>query len=329
MEMNRREFLKGLAAAALLSSPNAEAADGKEHFSYYSSELTPAGLDSQKRATISSLDTSLPRIRNLDHLRAYIPYLPHESQMYIPSPEELKDVVAKSEQQLDSLSTTIPVGKYGLFIFADAHDKKRKQRMYVLARKSPDKAQFVKAYKISLSREGFGNEKDSGMTPLGEHAIHSKTIGMFGELVSEKKNHKDDERLFTHVEIEGKDHWFVHSFGYENGNELAEVVTDQYLITGPTTSVERGVRIHGTNRSGALGKENQWISYLDGESLSTACIRMSNVDVRDLKVQGFIDVGTQVVIHATPEAMVAIPEKFTRRDPAGKWDSSKYTLKPE
>lgn len=322
MALNRREVLKGLGAAALLNAIPRSAEAQEQGFKYFSSELTPQRLEAQKRATIDSLANSIPPLRQLEYLRAYLPYLAKESQMYIPDTAELKEVVARNEHELDRLTAKIPMGRYGLFLFADAHGEKTRQRMYVLKKGTIDSAQFVKAYKVSMSREGFGNEPDSNKTPLDLHAIHSKALGMFGEVMSKKKKYKDNPRLFKHVKIGDDDHWFIHSLGYETGNEMAEVVTDQYLISGPQTSTERGVRIHGTNRSGGLDKNREWISYLDGESMSSACIRMSNVDVRDLNVHGYVDIQTPVMISATPEAQKAAERYSAPPDPSAEWTPS-------
>lgn len=307
-----------LAAAAL-----DEKAESSEVARYVSSELTPENIDAHKKRAIQSLVKSIPSSRGFDYLRAYEPYLEHESQMYIPQLQEVETVAKRSGEKFDAWCTSIPVGGHGLFVFADAEGGKRMQRLYVLKRTKQNQVQFVKGYKVSLSREGFGNEKDSGKTPVGEHIIRSKTIGRFGELVSKKKTHKDDDRLFRHTKINGKDHWFVNSFGYEKDNELAEVITHEFLLVGPTTSAERGVRIHGTNRSGGLDERNQWVSYLDGESLSTACIRMSNVDVTDLNLNKYADNGIFVYIFATPAAESAV-EKFTGDNPAGRWNPDNY-----
>ncbi len=323
MNLDRRDFLRKAAAALAGATVLGENTESAEVLKYVSSELSPESISAHKERAIRTLMKSIPQSRKFDYLRAYEPYLKHESQMYIPGPQEIGTVTKKSGNEFNAWCASLPTNGHGLFIFADAQGGKRMQRMYVLKRTRNSQIQFIKAYKVSLSREGFGNEKDSSKTPLSEHTIQSKTIGRFGELVSKKKTHKDDERLFKHARIEGKDHWFVNSFGYEKDNELAEVVTHEFLLVGPTTGADRGVRIHGTNRSGGLGERNEWISYLDGESLSTACIRMSNVDVADLNLNKFADRGVTVFIYATPEAESAIT-RFTGDNPAGRWNPNDY-----
>lgn len=323
MSLDRRDFLKKAAAALAGTTVLGEKTESAESLKYASSELTPESISAHKERAIRALMKSIPQSREFGYLRSYEPYLKYESQMYVPQQQEIDRVRSKSGDRFDTWCASLPVGGHGLFIFADAQNGKKMQRMYVLRRTKQQQIQFVKGYKVSLSREGFGNEKDSGKTPIGEHTIQSKTIGKFGELVSKKKAHKDDERLFKRARIEGKDHWFVNSFGYEKDNELAEVVTHEFLLVGPTTGAERGVRIHGTNRSGGLDERNEWVSYLDGESLSTACIRMSNVDIADLNLNKYADKGFPVFIYATPEAESAI-KKFTGDNPTGRWNPDNY-----
>ena len=133
------------------------------------------------------------------------------------------------------------------------------------------------------------------MTPLGLHMITSGRRGLFGEVVSGLNKHKS---MFNHIVHKGKEHWFVKSFGERPRNEKstdsAEVVTDQYLLIGPTTDASRGIRIHGTNRSGELHPDGKWHSFLGGVRRSGGCIRMSNVDIRDLHLSGYLTPATRV-----------------------------------
>ncbi len=311
MEINRRELLKGtLSVAAIALLPGTPEAS-ERRFKYFSSELTPQTLERQKKRAIDSLAKSIPSSDDADHLRAYIPYLSSESQMYIPDPNELRSVLEKSSVQLDELATALPEGSFGLFAFADIDDSTgmRRQRTYVVRKNAQNSVQFVKAYKISIAEKGFGNEPDSGQTPLGLHRIQSKTIGNFGEVVSARKKYVQDDKHFTHIPQNGKDRWYVNSFGRESGNEIAEVVTDEYLLVGPNTPASRAIRAHATNRSGELKADQSWNSLLDGKSLSGACLRFSNVDLRDAGLSGYIDSGTFVMIHATPAALAEAKER--------------------
>ncbi len=301
MNFNRREVLRGMGAVLALSSLPANAEQGHNAIEYFPSSLTRALLEKQKRDSIDSLAKSIPQQKEADYLRLYIPYLPEESRMYIPNQIELKELLQKTAEPMNDLSQAIRVGSYGVFVFADVNtNHTRKQRLYVLKRTKNHTVLFEKAYKISVAEEGFGNAKDSSQTPVGIHTIREKELGMFGEVVSARQKPKENPRLFKKMIINGKEHWFVKSFGRESGNELAEVVTDQYLLVGPETPASRGIRIHGTNRSGSIAEDGSWLSHLDGETLTGACIRMSNVDVRNLSK--YMGISTPVMIYATPEA---------------------------
>jgi hypothetical protein len=109
---------------------------------------------------------------------------------------------------------------------------------------------------------------------------------MLGEVVSALNKNAD---VFTSVKVrEGskiRTHTFVNSLT-SGGDAVAEVITAQFLLTGPTTPVSRGIRIHGTNRVNQLGKRG-----------SGGCIRESNVDMYDLF--NYVDVGSPVMIAAT------------------------------
>ncbi len=297
--VNRREFITAAAATTLnIISGSADSRDSIYRF--LESPLSIKTLEQHKLRAIQSLVSSIPPLKETEYLRSYSRLLPLESQMYIPHLRELEDVVKKSLPQLEILAEHIPLDGYGLFAFADVtHEKKRVHRLYVLRRNSPKDIQFVKGYRISMARKGFGNESDSEQTPLGLHFIESGTQGMFGEVVSQLNRFKES---FTHVKYRGKDHWFVKGFGREASNDVAEVVTDQYLLVGPNTNASRGIRIHGSNRSGEIDESGRWTSFLDGKMRSTACLRLGQTDIRDLSILGFVRNGTAVMIHATEDA---------------------------
>lgn len=315
--LNRRSLLKtaiatAIAGAANLLPSNAEGA--KDAIQLTGSPLTPEMLREQKERAIRSLKMSIPDDPKADYLRTEAQNLEKESQMYIPDSREIEYVQSKAGTILQDELRDSADGDFILFPFADVFNRKRIQRFYVIERVSNTQARFVKGYKVSMAEAGFGNEKDSRKTPLGRHTIHSGKIGMYGEVVSELNKYKDD---FNLIRTRGEDHWFVKGFGKKNlpsGHNRAEVVTDQFLLQGPETDTERGIRIHGTNRSGEVRADGQWETFLDGKYPSGACIRMSNVDVRDLSLSHYISVpskirgkkkSTRVVIYATPEALAA------------------------
>lgn len=321
--MPRRGFLKKvleLGAAIGVGSLPLPADANTPPFKLFESSLSEPILKRHRDNAIASLTHTIPNDPKLSHLHTHARHLKEESQMYIPQNEELRDVVRKSERQLNEFAARIAPQRYGLFVFADiGSNGRRVQRMYVIKRTGDNALHFEKAYKVSMARRGFGNELDSEQTPLGLHSINSGHRGYFGEVVSGLNKYRD---AFIRTVINGVSHWFVKGFGSEPGNDVAEVVTDQYLLQGPKTDPSRGIRIHGTNRSGEIGPDGTWRSFLGGARLSGGCIRMSNVDVRDLSLSGYLPVEsetlgavpkmvTPVFIHATPAAQEA------RTDAAG------------
>lgn len=345
--LNRRDFLKralGTGAVAVLNSVIPQTVEaGEKSYKFLSSRMTPEVLESQKQKAIDSLVASIPLDERVAYLRENARNLSHESQMYIPSPVELQDVVSKSEPALQELADSIAPGSYGLFVFADSDENSNRfQRLYVLKKTDDGKSvEFVKGYLVSAASEGFGNAPNSNQTPLRMHRVHSGRQGLFGEVVSGLNKHKD---LFNRIILNGIDHWFVKGFGgRSDGNDIAEVVTDQYLLHGKTTSPERGIRIHGTNRSGEFDENGNWKTFLGGRTRSGGCIRMSNTDVRDLGLSGYIwspasekntrtkNQGTPVSIFATPEAIQRVgkfsEEEMRHRPP--RWKPPATTSEPE
>jgi hypothetical protein len=323
--MDRRRFLRGAAAAAISSAlPGATEAKEKAELDILESGLTQEMLEHQKAAAVKSLIESVPPFPELEHIRAHTEYLSRESQMYIPGSEEIKDVSAKCYEQLKSLERTISLNGYGLLIYADTSSKDGPmQRMYVLRRVKPGAVQFFKGYRVSTSRAGFGNAANSGKTPLGLHSIPAGKRGAFGEVVAVAR----EMDKFVHVQESGVDRWFVRGFGEAGSDDIAEVVTDQYLLVGKTTDHSRGIRIHGTNRAGRLNAEGQWITFLGGRRRSGGCIRMSSTDIRDLYLSGYVALPsdrtakkgsshgskTPVLIYATPSAIPGA-ESLTAED---------------
>lgn len=321
--MRRRDFL-GLSAGAIAASAlKQESADAHSTFTVEASSLTPENLLAQKAAAVESLTSGIPADRRLNYLRDRARDLPDESQMYIPDDAELGRVYEKSVSELNQLGSSIPsVNEYGLFIYCDTNpDGSPFQRLYVVQKTAQNRLQFVKGYAVSTAANGFGNTPDSGQTPLGLHSILSGTHGVFGQVVSGLNKYKT---MFNHVRIGIRDYYFVKGFGSgagaDAGNDIAEVVTDEYLITGPNTPAMRGIRVHGTNRSGERDSMGIWRTFLGGRKKSGGCIRMSSTDVRDLGLNGYAKLpqtiagrrkstapGTAVMIHAPAIAPNATP----------------------
>jgi hypothetical protein len=339
-EMDRRKFILGSAAALAAATRSAEARERELEF--LPSPLTPEMLEEQRSEAVRSLTQSVPDDPKMEYLRQYATHLGQESQMYLPSQQELHGVVEKGKIALQELGAQLRVGQYGLFVFADANEKSRTQRLYVLEKTQARSLQFVKAYPVSMSASGFGNRKDSGQTPLGLHTILNGKQGLFGEVVSGLNKHKD---IFNHVQYRGEEHWFVKNFGERKpgdaDNDVAEVVTDQYLLVGPHTDPSRGIRIHGTNRSGAPQQDGTWTTFLGGRRRSGGCVRMSNVDVRDFALSGYLRMpedgarrgaqtaGTPVMIFATPAALktTRLPEDDMDTSHPPRWQPEKEVVK--
>ncbi|PIR83759.1 hypothetical protein COU18_03750 [Candidatus Kaiserbacteria bacterium CG10_big_fil_rev_8_21_14_0_10_51_14] len=312
--VNRREFLKrsGAAAALTLLPKGVEAQE--RPFEYFASDLRPEELEAQKEAAAQSLVQDFPAIPEIEYLRKYFPHLTEESQMYIPSREELEYVLSESTSQLDELAAAMTTGSSAVFVFADYNrESGKRQRLYTMRKDAHDKMVFVKAYPISLGREGFGNASGSEKTPLGLHTIAASHMGYFGEVVSDPNQYRD---VFNRVEIAGNPHWFVKGLGKED--EVAEIVTDEYHLVGPQTSAGRGIFLHGTNRSGEIGSDGEWKSLLgEGRAGSLGCVRVSNTGIRDLGLSSLITIGSFVMIHATPAAQEAPVSQYY---PVPRWN---------
>lgn len=202
-----------------------------------------------------------------------------ESLMYIPSNDEISSL-EMHKKKIAELSSILEIGKYGVFILGDT------QRMYLVKRITKDSLQFIKAYPVSTSREDWSTQSNSSGTPLGVHRIKRKTKGMLGEVVSATNKYADSfVQIPTFHNGKKNEHTFVRSLT-SGTDTVAEIVTGSFLLSGKSTPVERGIQIHGTNRTNRLGVPG-----------SGGCIRVSNVDIYDLF--NYLDNDTPVVIHAT------------------------------
>tara|TARA_B100001996_G_scaffold379630_1_gene365691 strand:- start:707 stop:1261 length:555 start_codon:yes stop_codon:yes gene_type:complete len=124
----------------------------------------------------------------------------------------------------------------------------------------------IAEYKISSSKYGEGNKKDSNKTPLGAHYI-KEYIGEGEDILTIFKNRKptniktsiiNDDVASNEDIISTRILWLE---GLEEGKNKG-VNIDSFL---------RYIYIHGTNEEGMLGKKS-----------SHGCIRMSNSDIIDL-----------------------------------------------
>lgn len=292
--LSRRDLLVGSAAAAasfvlgdLIPSP-AEAQEGG--FRYFSTQRTPetlATLESDKRNAATTLRDGIPNIRDnrvVNFLREKAGYLEQESQMEIPDRETVEKVLGNAGGDIAKLAKKMERGGHGVFIYADvADDGSRIQKLFVLKRNDDDGIQFLRSYLVSMGAKGFGNEEGSNKTPLGLFTILGGRRGFFGEVVSAEQKYA---YRFDPLVVGGRRRSVVKSFGEnpdrteetDEERDIAEVVTDRYTIDD-----QRGIHIHGTNRSGYWSERvRRWMTFLGGRRLSGGCIRMANTDIRDL-----------------------------------------------
>jgi len=314
-KFNRREAFGVLAGAALSLHPRlAEAETNKPEF--LASSVQQKELEGQKLRVVNELIADFwnqPRAR--EHIRRSFfggaknrpeisRALQNESRMYIPTPQKSAEVQERNRAQLIELSKEIQENKYGLFVDGD------EQTLYVLQNIGNNKVRFIKAYPVSTSREGWGNAANLGGTPLGLHRIAYGKKGMLGEVVSSPtRGVRDFARISVRENGVNKKRTFVRSLS-AGGDSAAELVTAEFLLTGPATRSTRGIYIHGTNRTNQLGQPG-----------SGGCIRVSNVDVYDLskylevgklqKDEMTVLNGTPVMLHATKNVAAAPGQQRT------------------
>lgn len=137
---------------------------------------------------------------------------------------------------------------------------------------------ILKKYKVSTAKKGVGNANGSEKTPIGLHRI-SKKIGkgvpLGGRFVSRRytgkkaKIYKDETKSKTD-DITTRILWLE---GLEDGLNRGKNIDSR----------ERYIYIHGTSEEGLIGTPQ-----------SHGCIRMKNVDVKELFA--IVDEGTPVLI---------------------------------
>lgn len=266
--------------------------------------LSVEEVDKDRENAIANLFASLPKDKQLDYLRNS-QQLRAESQIYVPDLAERTRLAANYAGELQSLLNRIAPGTHGLFALAEIGTERREtHRLYVLHKSASGEARFIKAYRISMGEKGFGNERDSGKTPLGLTSIKSILHGLYGEVIPAKP---DSLKYFKTVVkgADGRMHSFASDFGHQNILEPATITTDRYTI-----DEQRGVHFHGSNRTGRWRERSGsrvWETFLDAKRRSGACGRMANADVRDLG--RYIQspdpkkgtAGTPVYIHASEE----------------------------
>jgi len=319
--MDRRRAMLVIAGATLhaLSPRSAEAQVNEPAF--FASSLTEKMLGEQKLKAVNEL---VDGFWNKPQARAHITKLllggakdrsaaraklEQGSRMYIPSSEKAKLVREKYHAQANELAGAIPENKYGLLLDGD------EQSLYILQNIGQNRMQFIKAYPVSTSAAGWSNVPDSRYTPVGLHRIGHRSEGLFGEVVSHDANSlKQFARIPVRENKRTKVRTFVKSLN-SGGDARAEIVTASLLIVGPSTPSTRGIYIHGTNREDLLGTP-----------ASGGCVRLSNVDVRDL--MHYMEVGklqsderttfggTPVMICTSQTILESLPDNSRTYPPA-------------
>lgn len=284
MDRIRRKLVFGslaAGAAELLGTSIAEANKGRFNFEPPSSDL-PSIEEQRMRAAGQVVDS----FWSSEQVRAHVltsffknegerplrkeevqRLLATESQMYYPTAEEIAHITGSPEasKSLTLLTSVIPRSRFGIFLYGDT------QRMYLIKNVDGSRMQFLRAYPVSTSREEWDRSEDSGGTPLGIHKVSDSRKAMLGEVVSASNKHADE---FTQITEQDRNKEVTRTFvrSLTSGvDPVAEVVTGAFHLTGKHTSAERGIFIHGTNRTNNLGVPG-----------SGGCIRASNVDIYDL-----------------------------------------------
>ena len=307
-----------LLASLAAAQPNAHADTLPDFASGLRESLAATDTIREDRTkAIESLLNTLPQDEKLSHLRD-AETLEAESQMYTPSPEETHYVAEAAAEGMATLKGETLENEYGLLGFADMNKSGEEfHRLYVL-RNVGGNLQFVKGYQISMSADGFGNEKDSGKTFLGLRHVEYGFEGTLGEVIPVKQDYVHLFKTFI-VDKNGRKHHYISTLGKKNITEPATVITDRY-----TFDPERGIHAHASNRTGRWHIRNgkkEWVSYLGGNRGSGACLRMANVDVRDLgrnyiqlpvrEKNKAIKKGTPIYIHASPAVLANHKQKAT------------------
>lgn len=314
MSIEKRHKLKVrdalLIASLAAAQPNAHADTLPDFASGLREKLRATDTIREDRTkAIESLLNTLPQDGKLAHLRD-IETLEAESQMYTPLPEEERYIAEVAAEGMATLKRETPENEYGLLGFADINKSREEyHRLYVL-RNVRGNLQFVKGYHISMSDEGFGNEKDSGKTFLGLRHVEYGLEGTLGEVIPAEQDYVHLFKTFI-TDTKGRKRHYISTLGQKNIIEPATVITDRY-----TFDPVRGIHAHASNRTGRWhmrdGKK-VWVSYLGGNRGSGACLRMANADVRDLgrnyirlpiRINNTITrKGTPIYIYATPAVM--------------------------
>lgn len=163
------------------------------------------------------------------------------------------------------VAATYPNYSFGSYVYISLRD----QKLYYVSNGT-----VKHAYDISSGRNGVGNNKGSGGTPIGLHTVYRK----IGDTVPEGG-------IFYRGSYTGR----VLDSTYTKTNAITSRII---WLTGEEPGVNRGgihdtseryIYIHGTSGEASIGKP-----------ASRGCIRMRNADVVEL--YSLLSVGTPILI---------------------------------
>ena len=134
----------------------------------------------------------------------------------------------------------------------------------------------TKIYKVSTSKIGLGEEKDSLRTPRGKHIIRAKIGDGEPSGMIFKARRPTGEIYREEIDSESED-WILTRILWLSGKELGK------NRLGNVDTMQRYIYIHGVPDHYELGSPR-----------SIGCINMYNSDILDLFDQ--VEVGTEVYI---------------------------------
>ena len=140
--------------------------------------------------------------------------------------------------------------------------------------------EMLRQYKVSTSRNGVGEEKDSFKTPRGLHYVRAK-VGSGLSAGSILKGRRPTGEVFsteTHELVEDRD-WITSRILWLSGKEPGK------NRLGNVDTMQRYIYIHGSPHVGKLGTP-----------ASAGCVRMSDNDV--IELYDMVCAGTEVEIIA-------------------------------
>ena len=145
----------------------------------------------------------------------------------------------------------------------------------------------TKIYKVSTSKIGPGEEKDSLRTPRGKHIIRAKIGDGQPSGMIFKARRPTGEIYRDEIDSESED-WILTRILWLSGKELGK------NRLGNVDTMQRYIYIHGVPDHYELGSPR-----------SIGCINMYNSDILDLFDQ--IEVGTEVYISSVSYTHLTLP----------------------